>query len=414
MQDTVLLESPPITEEEAARIECQLKTRQAFDNATGELEYNFVSGSLRGSWDEKVAVNVKRERWVTKVQDWRVSPCNVKKRKVLTHLEDCAPYVTIEGSVHKALMGHNVYGGPVCPVAGSRWFITDVGRRLGVELPDMDSWLYARCDWAEVFDLGSLAACSEFMHGMTNATYPRRQPRIWPGESFMFAGQMTTTKGYCKGMEFAAHDGKRLKKVFTQQEEVIVKESPLNHLRCLEVVKPAIMYDVAALQETANRYLRFEVEVRSRKLNEEFGGKPTIVKVTREWLEALHDREMGRVLREGKSGMETVRKHHEVLGRLHHVYGHINGRPEMLFGIWMQLAALGEREVKKHIGERTFRRYREQLRDANITWLAADVYIGEGLTAIPRGFAPVRRDPRRLLHEAPEVQAALQPFRLAA
>src|ERR1043166_3239424 len=325
MLDTEGLESPSIDEALAALIGSRLKTRLSVDNQTGALDYRFVSGSLLGSWDESIAINVKRERWVSEKRDWRIGKCRGKRPQVRTYLESCSPYITIEGSVHKALMGHNVFGGPLCPVAASRWFITEVARRLDVELPDPDLWRFFRIDHAEVYDLYTLGGSIELMDGFTNAVYPRRKPKIHPGESFMFAGQMTTRKGYVKGLEFAKHDGKRLKKVCIQPAEYIERFGRGDNPVCyMEEVKPAIMFDVAALQEIANRYVRFEVEVRSRKLIEEFGEKPTVVQVSREWLETLHDREIARILREGKSGMETVRKAKDVEARLYEVYGHIN------------------------------------------------------------------------------------------
>lgn len=411
--DTALLESPFIDERTAARIEQFLKTRQGIDNGTGQLEYCFVSGSLLGSWETSVAVNVKRQRWRAVNAPRSAVERPDRKGRVSAVVEDCPPYVTIEGSVHKAIMGHNVYGGPLDPLAASRWFVADVARRLGLALPDADEWEYARIDWTRLFDLGSFEACEQYIHGLRLAEYPRRKPRPFGDESIMWPGTMTSPKIYHKGPEFGVHDFTRLSRFSREAAQFQVRPVPSTdgNLSILEEVKAAVPFDVAVIQGLANRYLRFEVTVKAKKLKAEFGGKPSIVQVTREWLETLHDVETARILSEGKAGMETARKHHEVNARLHEVYD--GSLANTLFGTWMQLAAMGEKQVKKHVPRTTFYRQVAQLREAGVTWDAADVYIREN-SAIPAGFSMSRHSPFRLLQEAPEVVQALAPFRQAA
>jgi II/X family phage/plasmid replication protein len=404
MLDTVLLESPSIDAEKAAQIEAFLKTRRQVDNQTGEVEYQFVSGSLRGSWDSSVAVNVKRQRWVSR-KDFRRAA-----GRVSTTLEDCLPYLTIEGSVHKAILGHNVYGGSLDPVASCRWFVSDVSRRLGLELPCADAWMVSRMDWAEVFDLGSFVGCTEYIHGLRLANYPRRKPYTYGDESLMFPGSTTTMKAYHKGIEFSRHDFARLSRCVVEPEITNVRQ--FGDVKLVEVVKEAVYYDVAALQDTANRLLRFEVSIKSRKLKADFGEQPTVVMMTRDYLEGVHDGETARIVREGKDDMETVRKHNEVNTRLHQVYDARLAND--LFGVWLQLAALGEKATRQHIPRSTFYRLRKQLQDAGISWNAADVQVIESASAIPVGFSPVRSDPRRLIDESPEVVSALRPYLLAA
>lgn len=421
---TALLESPPVDEKTAEQVGRFLKTRQGIDNQTGELEYNIVSGSLKGSWETSVAVNVRRQRIVSVNGPARVksavvkgsSPVEIKSDRPTNQLVDCPPYLTIEGSVHKAMMGHNVYGGPLCPVAGSRWFISNVAQRLGFSLPEADGWQYGRVDWARLFDLGSFEGCQEYVHLMRMADYSRRKSIPYGDESIMWPGTMTTPKIYHKGPEFSKHDFARLARVARLPERSEVRR--VHHdLQFLEVVEAAVPFDVAAIQEQANRYLRFEVTVKAKKLKAEFDGKPAIVKVTREWLEALHDVETGRILSEGKADMETVRRHNEVNTRLHQLYdGALANR---LFGMWMQLAALGEEEIKRQvkqgkIARRTYYWQREKLLDAGVTWDGADVKIMECASAIPKGFSLLGSSPFRLTAEAPEVVQALAPFRRAA
>src|SRR5205085_341409 len=99
----------------------------------------------------RVSVRVERERWEI---DWRDRMGRERGQddRSLVRKHDCPPYLTIEGSVHKALLGHNIFGGPLHVSQACRWFVADVGARLGLALPPADAWEVGRVDWAEVYD----------------------------------------------------------------------------------------------------------------------------------------------------------------------------------------------------------------------------------------------------------------------
>jgi II/X family phage/plasmid replication protein len=133
--------------------------------------------------------------------------------------------------------------------------------------------------------------------------------------------------------------------------------------------------------------------------------------VTQAYLEGVHDREAARLLKEAAGTMETVRTHREVSRRLQSTYqGELGNR---LFGTWLQLAALGEKEVKRDMAARTFYRQRKQLIDAGCSWAATDVIILK-TSAVPQGFSPVRYDRRRLTEEAEQVKLQLYSYSRAA
>jgi II/X family phage/plasmid replication protein len=345
----------------------------AYDVATGCVLYEFTSGSLGGSWDTRVSVQVKRQKWV----------CPMGKPPA--QLVDCAPYLVVEGSVHKALMGHNLFGGPCDPAAACRWFLAEVAGRLQVEFPASDDWTVERLDWAEVYDLGCYAAVEEYVHRLNAAVYPRRRVVRYGVQSLSAPGQVTSLKLYHKGPEFRAHDAKRLSRVHTPE-------------------------DVSRLAGQADRLLRFEVEVLRRKLEQ--GGQTLVKFLEGEFFEEVYDREAGRLLREGQCDMERVRSHREVKARLEKAYpGELASR---LFGTWMQFAALGEQVVRGSMNRATFYRQRKQLADVGVEWQGADVRIVAQLSLVPDGFAPLRSDSRRLGGEHSSVLSALEPFRTAA
>lgn len=388
MLDTVKLQSPYLTEELACAIEVQLVRRRAVDCPTGVLLYEFVSGPLAGSYDHRVSLSVRRQEWVSEVApkrqnpDW--TPGSSRKKWITpvdTYQADCEPYLLLEGSVHKAMLGHNIEGGPTAVRAAIRWFVADVADRLGVELPSADSWLVRAIDWAEVYELGHVAAL-EYIQGLNQATYPRRHPVRHP-TSLHVPGRTTTVKVYLKGAEFVANDAKRFRKA--GHEELAYK-----------------------LASRAHSLMRLETAVKARKLDEDFNGSPRVDQLSETYLMALYDREIGRLLREGAMSMETVRTARAVRRRLGEIY---TARvASSLFATWVQFSALGEDESRKDMKRATFYLHRKQLHQVGVSWHGADVAIINRTSHIPVGFSPVRRDPRRLISVDPRVVMLLAPY----
>lgn len=378
MIDTIRLASPPLPEEVVERIGLSLKIRSQVDLPTGEIDWSFTSGSLSGSWDSRVSVQLEREQWV-------YLPRTASNKATATK-RPCAPYLVAEGSVHKALMGHNVFGGPVDPQAALPWFVDELADKLGVSLPPGASWEVLRVDWAEAYELPSFEAVEEFIRGLNSAEFPRRgSVTRYGSESVSSPGRTTTVKAYHKGPEFTSHDRRRL----------------------LSAGMPeAIVY---GLQDQANRILRLETSIKARKLSEDYKGqKPQAGQLTQDYLERVHDREIARLLKEAQTDMNTVRTHLEVSRRLSSTYSpELAGR---LLGTWLQLSVLGESHVKKSMARPTFYRQKRQLIEAGCSWNGTDVIVNTH-SLIPRGFSPVRRDPRRLTEESPRVRETLENYR---
>ena len=375
MIDTLKLKSGPISEDLAQEVESRLVTRVGIDNRTEQFLYLLVSGSLDGSWESSVSVNVAREEFVTR----RATSANPRARAV-TEKRTCAPYLVIEGSVHKAMLGHNCVGGPCDVVAAASWFVGDVGSRFGGVFPHWSEWRVLRIDWAEVYNLSSFDAVAQYIHGLGLARYARRQPRRYGDECVFFAGTTTTTKFYHKGPEYSKHD----------------------HAKLARSTNERYAQD---MQWKANSLLRVEVSVKSKKLRaHQHGDNPLVQDVSPDWLRSLYDTEVGRVLKEGQADMEWVRTADEVERRLYQVYE--SKLASTLYGTWLKLAAQGETAVRSRLAERTYYRHRKQLADAGCSWDSTDVYVRED-SLIPAGFRPVRSDPRRLAEESPLVREAL-------
>lgn len=366
MLDTVKLQSPYLEASVAREIERRCVRRSAEDLATGELLYQLTTASLSGSWDSRVSVRV----------EWG----------------DEDPYVRIEGSAHKALLGHNVYGGPESFQQACAWLCADVAARLGVELPEASAWYVRRADWAECYELPDYEAVEEYVWGLNSAEYPRRSVARYGRESIFAGGRTTAVKAYHKGPEFSKHDHRRLR----------------DYLDARSLME---------LQHRANRILRWEVSVKSKKLDADnwegkLGGeKPRVDQVSESYLRDLHYREVRRLVREGEAEVKTVRKQKDVRDRLLEVYD--QRKAGLLLGTWHQLVTLGEHETKRVMQRRTFYRHKQLLREAGVSWVGSDVVVVPKRSSLPDDFSPTERSPYRVAGEDPAVSRKLAPFRAA-
>lgn len=160
----------------------------------------------------------------------------------------------------------------------------------------------------------------------------------------------------------------------------------------------------------ANGILRLETAMKAKIWKKGDNDYTKVRELSTSMLEKIHDRETLKVVREGKSEMETVRETSKVLHRLKEVYTERNALS--LFGTWLQFSSLGEDAMRTQMGRSTFYSHRKQLAEAGVSWSGTDVHIKDH-SVIPEGFAPVRLDPRRLTGESDEVQMQLALYRTA-
>jgi II/X family phage/plasmid replication protein len=381
--DTIRLRSCPIPESLARQIEAGAIKRMGIHMATGEVLYELTTGDLRGSWDSRISVKVKREEYVT-----------VNGRPIL---QDCDPYIVLECSAHKVLMGHNIYGGPTNFRETCVLVLEVVEILLGVHLPAVTLWTVQRVDWAEVYRL-PFAAIQEFFEGIYTIQFPRRNKSVSKhgSHSLHIPGTTTTVKLYHKGPEFHAHDSKRLKHYFRyvrlQDTTTRDPEGNLIYGETDQQTAQWVNRKLAALQRLANSRLRVEVGINAEKLDYDFGHRPYVHEVTDEYLKGVHDTEITRLFKEGKSDMETVRRNRDVSRRLADVYGEKLGN--RLYGFWLQMTTNEEEEVKRRMTRPTFYRLRKSLVDAGCSWHRTDVIVVQNDSALPADFIPLRTDPR--------------------
>jgi len=388
--DTIVLESPEISESLVKILENFSTKYQGIELSSGSLLYEFTKGELKGSWDSKISIKIMRDRWGDDLGQ------HMRTGKVAVQKYDCLPYVVVECSVHKAMMGHNVYGGTNDLEGSAKWLISLIDKFISAErytgltpihLPTASEWIVRRVDVAEVFDLGSYEAVSEFFRGMNRCSFPRRSVDRY-GETGIYAkGKTTTIKGYHKGPAFRKQDYKRV----------------------IHFMKPKEVND---LQIYANQILRFEVEIHARKLRDDFGGTlPKVGELTESYMTATFDREVARLIRDSVKDSRMCRTAEAVEVRLNEVFS--SDLASRLLGTWFRLSAHGEDFVKSHMQKATFYRHRKQLVNAGVSWIATDVLLKE-YTLIPDGFVPVIHDSRRITVIDKLVLEALESVRYAA
>lgn len=384
--DTVKLRSPAIDEGTAVFLERQCILKQGVELSTGEVLYEITTGNLEGSWDSRISFKVCREDWVIdnngKLQQM---PCN--------------PYVIVEASYHKFFYGQNIYGNPTNFQEMSRLFINMLGELLGGDFEifhDANKWQVRRVDWAEMFRL-TQAAQAEFFRAIKNCKFPRRALKEAKYDTAVhFPGKFTTLRIYGKGAEFKVHDLPRLRHSLTAYYMRQVSQAKKTGLRAVfdHTAFALIDHKLKALQRLANNRLRAEIQINADKLHHDFKGRyPLVSEVTDDYLKAIYQDQMFKLLREGKSAMETVRTSDAVKARLDSMFG---GRSaNNLYAFWLQLAARGENPVREGYSKAQFYANRKKLVDAGISWLSSDVFIVPQDTALPRDFKPLIGDSRR-------------------
>ena len=395
--DTIRLKSPQMARQTVDAIKAKGESYCRMSNATGEVIWEITRTNLQGSFDSRIMVKPMYE-------DCTKSPSGKPE------WHPCPPYLIVECSIAKTLNGQNIYGVIEDMQAACEQLRQLLEELLDVRLPPTSNWTVQRVDWAECFQL-PYQAVQEFFEGIYHVAFPRRKMQKYGNESIFTPGSTTTIKLYHKGPEFQKNDRKRLYVVLRglyKQSRPADAPADWEHYQAQR--------KVTAFQRLANTRLRAEVEIHAEKLDYDFGHRPKVREVTTEYLQAVFDKEIARLLREGSGGVQIVRNSLAVRDRLDARYS-----PELaglLHGFWLGLATHGEDDMKKRSTRPTFYRRRKQLVDVGVSWLSTDMQLIERQgQMLPADFSPVRSDPRRcacLVRERPALNYRRALLQLAA
>jgi hypothetical protein len=402
MLDSVNLESPVISEEDAQRIEAELFTSSRRHNTTGELVYALTNGPLKGSWDHRFSLQVLRHRW-------EHDPDLGRTVKVPSQ-----PFLRLEGSIHKAMVGHNVYGGPEALLEPCQWLLWHLVETHNMWLPiDVRHWYPIRIDWAEAFDMGSFEAVQQYIRIMASAHYPQRSPNVYGDETILWAGRTTALKLYHKGPEFRKHDLRRLQEHadLSSWPEDFRWYLPLHY--GLRVGKAGTVMDLDELEELtckANATLRCEVAIKRPKLEYEYGSKPKMGQVKLDWVKQTFDTEVKRIMKLAEHDHETVRRSDDVLRRLEAHYS--EKQALAIYSTWSLLATHGKAYAREHLKRSTYYDHQKKMAEVGVEWKGSDLHLRTEAELVPADFIPLTTYPTRRI-EHPRVMKALEMFRAA-
>lgn len=367
MYDTVVIKSPEIDPETVQKIMTFCRLYEGVDIFTGELLYRFTSGDLEGSFDYRIRIKVDNTEWIK--ED---SP--VPKR-VETYW-----HIIVECSLHKLMMNHNCYGGPSDIHRSIAYLVRFLEEVMYVKLPDYQDWEVKRVDVAKIYHFSDKNICKKIVSNMRNSYYTRRKPRIYD-TSVMFSGSTTSVKIYWKGPEFEKHDYKRVKKYIMREVD---RSWNQDNCDLLQHKLAMIQKQFDQVLEKAYRIIRYECEIKTRKLKEAFESDIVLVKdLNDEKLLNIADNELYKLMKEDDN-MDIVRRSDLVLERLHQLYA--TSQANALYSTWTKLVQFGEQMTKETLSRATFYRHKKMLVEAGISWLCSVVNLKQ-YSIVPEDFS---------------------------
>lgn len=387
MYDTVVIKSPEIDQETVQKILTFCRIYEGVDIFTGELLYRFTSGDLEGSYDYRIRIKVDNTEWIKE-------DSTVPKR-VQTYW-----HVVVECSLHKLLMNHNCYGGP-CDIHRSiAYLVRFLEKEMYVNLPNYEEWEVKRIDVAKIYHFKDKNICKKIVNNLRNSYYTRRKPRIYD-TSVMFSGSTTSVKLYWKGPEFEKHDYKRIKKYILREVD---KNWNKDNCDLLQHKLALLQKHFDKVLEKAYRIIRYECEIKARKLKEAFETDTVLVKdLNDEMLLNIADTELFKLMKEDDN-MDIVRRSDLVLERLHKLYG--KNQANALYSTWTKLVQFGEQTTKETLSRATFYRHKKLLVEAGVSWMCSVANLKQ-FSVVPDDFSFA--SDRYVLDDVdPEVQAKLE------
>lgn len=284
---------------------------------TGEVFYQIVNDSLKGSYDSSLSVRVG---------------CGSKYHFVNMY------YLEIEGSYHKIIKGFNAYNGCYSLLQIVNFFIDAVEVSYNVKLPTLKHWFLQRCDIAICFDLCNNKAVRNYINNLSLCNYPRRNIKHYQDESIYCSGTSTTLKIYNKMLEFKKHDMKKLFKTNFDIDNYLLK---------------------------IDGFVRFECEIKKKKLEAIYNKKYIrVINVCYNVLRKVWSDEFMKFLKLFESDLYIVRSKEDVKNRLFNLYD--NKFANLLYSFYIRLMAEGYNNLKDSYPRSTFYRYIKNLREAGV------------------------------------------------
>ncbi len=292
-----------------------LKT--SYNQKDGEIYYEIVNDKLEGSYSSSLSVRVG---------------CGAKYKFVNMY------YLEIEGSYHKIIRGYNSHNGFYDLSYIVKWLIGAIEYSYGIKLPGINHWFLQRIDISICFDLGSNEKVRKYINNLSFCNYPRRNIKHYQDESIYTSGTTTTLKIYNKMLEFKKHD---MKKLFNSN------------------------FDLENYLEEIKGFVRFECEIKKKKLEDVYSKKYIRVKnVKYDDLKNIWSDEFMKLLKMFENDLSIVRDKESIERRLNTCF--TNTRARNLYNFYCSIMIDGDTNVKKRTSKTVYYKNIKDLKSANI------------------------------------------------
>lgn len=315
MIDTVKILAP-ISKEIYYKILRFSDVKKSFNVETGELYYEIISSSLEGSYSSSLSVRVTSG-----------SPYDL-----------CTDVIIVEGSYHKITKGQNAFDGFTSVQQVCKGLIKLVEFAYKIKLPELRHWFLQRIDITNCFDLQKNEYVCRYINNLAKCRYPRRKLRFYDDESIYVSGKSTTLKIYNKLLEFRKNDMNKIRKTD---------------------------FDIVTFMNKIQGFIRFEVEIKKRKLTDYYNKK--YIRVDRIYYEELMkiwSEEFMRLLKLCDNDLEPITDKDLIEARLFRIYGSKRGRT--LYNFYLQVLIDGFKNVKNRMSDSFYYRNIRDLKNANI------------------------------------------------
>ena len=292
-----------------------------FNESTGELFYKITTDDLKGTYDSNIHVGVG---------------CGSKYGFVDAY------YLEIECSIHKILKGHNAFDGYYSIPFSAIKMINIIEENYNIKLPKLKHWFLNRIDITKNFDLETQENVDQYINSLKLLNYPRRNPGRY-NTSLNFPGSSTTLKIYNKLAEFERHDRNKLSKF--------------------------VDFDVLSFENKIKGFVRFECEIKKRKLKKIYNKKYIrVINVKYEELENVWRDEFMKVLKmddiKDKKILKRVKTKEDVKQRLAEFYD--ERKRLRLYNFFILVLNDGYEMVRKMVSKPTFYRNIKDLKQVGI------------------------------------------------
>lgn len=303
-----------ISEELYYSLEKKADIVSRFNMSENQVYYKITNGSCKGSYSSDLS--------------YRLFDSKYGLRYVLE----------LEGSFHKLTKGYNSHNGFYNIQEVAQGLIEIFALSFDCILPTSDFWFVQRIDLAFVYDLESQENVINYINNNRFLVYPRRRTQFFLNECVYFAGSRSTLKIYNKLLEFDRHDYKKLLKH---------PDFPIEKY-CDEI----------------KGFVRFECEIRKKKLFELFLGKNGVLDLDLEKLSEFVMNEYYKLFKVNDKNICLVRSQNEVKNLLFARYKECKAR--RLFGFFLTCVNDGLNAVKEQCSNSSYYRNIEELKLSGI------------------------------------------------